>query len=84
MSKYGLAAVEAVRLYTGGLAKSPRDAWEEATSKLFGLRTSSQCKGCPRDAFLGLCGEGLVEGIEPGNYTRSRANKGYALEAVPS
>jgi hypothetical protein len=82
MGKYGTAAVEAVRLYTRGLAKSPRDAWEQATSKLFGRGTPAQRKGCPRDAFLGLCEEGLVKGIEPGDYTRSRKSKGYAVDAV--
>lgn len=40
------------------------DAIRHHFSELFGLGTSSQCKGCPRDAFLGLCGEGLVGGVE--------------------
>lgn len=82
MGKYGTAAVEAVRLYANGLAESPRDAWERSTARIFGSGTSPQCKGCPRNAFLGLCEEGLVKGIEPGNYTRSQANKRYAVSAV--
>ena len=82
MNRYGAAAIEAVGLYTNGLAQSPRDAWEKAAAKIFGEGTSSQRKSCPKDAFLGLCEEGLVKGIEPGSYTRSRKNKGYAVRAV--
>jgi len=82
MGKYGTAAIEAVRLYRQGLTKSPQDAWEKATSKIFGWGTSSQRKGCPRNAFLGLCEEGLVRGVEPGDYTRSQKNKSYAVDAV--
>ena len=82
MGQYGTAAVEAVRLYSRGLARSPPDAWEQATSRLFGRGTSSQRKGCPRNAFLGLCEEGLVKGVEPGNYTQSQKNKRYAIDAV--
>ena len=37
-----------------------------------------QCQG----AFLGLCAEGLVKGVNPGNYTKSIDNKRYAVEAV--
>ena len=82
MGKYGTAAIEAVRIYEHRLAESPRAAWEQATSKMFGWGTSSQRKGCPRDAFLGLCEEGLVKGIESGDYTRSQKNKRYAVDAV--
>ena len=82
MGKYGTAAIQAVKLYKQGLAESPRDAWDSATAKIFGRGTSSQRKGCPRDTFLGLCEQGLVEGIEPGNYTRSQKNKKYATDAI--
>ena len=82
MGKYGAAAVEAANLCRHGLAESPLDAWEQATARLFGLGTSSQCKGCPKGAFLGLCEEGLVEGVEPGHYTQSWDNKRYAVDAV--
>ncbi len=33
-------------------------------------------------AFLGLCEEGLVKGIPPGDYTESVKNKQYAVDAV--
>ena len=84
MGKYGETAVEAVNLLNSGRAKSPRDAWDKAAAKIFSesLSISSQGKGCPRDAFLGLCEEGLVKGVAPGNYTSSEKNKEYAVKAV--
>jgi hypothetical protein len=82
MHKYGLAAIKAVELVTSGLAKGPAYAWEKATTEIFESGTSSQKKGCPRDAFLGLCEDGLVKGIPGGCYTRSKKNKAYAVRAV--
>jgi len=82
MNSYGKAALEAVRLFTNGIAKNPRDAWEKATAQIFGKGTSSQKKPCPRNAFLGLCEDGLVKDIPSGQYTRSQKNKKYALNAV--
>jgi hypothetical protein len=81
MSGYGKAAVRAVELYTTGLVDSPQEAWDWATAEVFG-GTSSQEKGCPKGAFLGLCEAGLIRGVPRGAYTRSRKNKKYALEAV--
>lgn len=82
MTSYGEAAVTAARLYTSGRAESPKDAWLRAADQIFGAGTSSAQKGCPRNAFLGLCEEGLVKGVAGGQYTRSKKNKAYALEAV--
>ncbi len=82
MTKYGRTAITAVRLFTTGLAESPRAAWSTAARDIFGPSTSSAEKGCPRDAFLGLCEEGLVRGIPAGQYTRSEKNKRYALDAL--
>ena len=82
MSDYGTAAVNAVKLYTTRRTESPQEAWERATAIIFGQGTSSQSKGCPRDAFLGLCEEGLIEGVPDGKYTRSKKNKKYAIDAV--
>ena len=82
MGKYGDAAIKAVRLVRSGSVKSPINAWKRATGEIFGRGTSSQDKGCPRDAFLGLCEEGIITGIPAGNYTRSIKNKEYALKAV--
>jgi len=82
MGKYGEAAVKAVKLLVSGNVDRPKDAWEVATSEIFSKGTSSQRKGCPRNAFLGLCEEGKIKGIPPGNYTNSRKNKEYAIKAV--
>ena len=82
MGKYGNAAVLANRLVRGGAARSPNEAWEAAVVGVFANRRSAQQKGCPRAAYLGLCGDGAVAGIPPGHYCRPGKNRGYALEAV--
>jgi hypothetical protein len=82
MTKYGTVAVNAARLLTTGLVESPREAWSRAASDVFGPGTSGAQKGCPKDAFLGLCEKGLVKGVPAGRYTRSEKNKAYALDAV--
>ena len=82
MNNYGKVATRAVHIFTTGLVESPRQAWSRAAGEVFGEGTSSQKKGCPQTAYLGLCEEGLVKGIPSGQYTRSQKNKKYALEAV--
>ncbi len=81
MSEYGVAAVKAVELYIRG-GTLPRQAWERVTIDIFGEGTSSQTKGCPRDAFLGLCEEGMIKDIPAGTYTHSQKNRKYAVDAV--
>jgi len=79
--RYGQAAIEAQRLAQE--TKNPNQAWDDVTSKIFGRGTPSQKKGCPREAFLGLCEEGKVVGIPGGQkYTVSELNKKYALVAI--
>lgn len=81
MDKYGrsvVKAVELIRLHN----LSPREAWEKATLEVFGGECTGQKKGCPRNAFLGLCEAGLIEGVEKSKYTNSQKNKEYALKAV--
>jgi hypothetical protein len=82
MRKYGRAAVLATKLITEGFARDPLEAWRKATVEIFPDSPSSQEKGCPKGAYLGLCEEGLVQGVRPGEYTTSKENKGYALKAV--
>lgn len=82
MGKYADVAIKAIGLYKGGMYESPKDAWTKAVSDIFPDSSSSQEKGCPRDAFLSLCGQGLVVGIPEGDYTRSVKNKAYAIDAV--
>lgn len=82
MGKYGEASIKAVKYLISGIAKTPKDAWEMATIEIFGKGTTSQRKGCPRDAFLGLCEKGMIRGIPVGSYTRSKRNKEYAMKAI--
>lgn len=81
VGQFGNAAVEAVYIFNNEKAKSPLEAWKIAIKRQT-KSASSQLKGCPRDAFLGLCSEGLVVGISPGNYTSSERNKSYVVCAV--
>lgn len=82
MGKFGQAAIAAENILLTNKTVDPNSAWEIATIQIFGKGTSSQMKGCPRDTFLGLCKEGLVKGVAPGNYTQSKKNKKYAIEAI--
>lgn len=84
MSKYGYAAVRAVELVQMNVVESPTQAWEMATSEIFGEGSWGQKKGCPKNAFLGLCEEGLIETIPQGAYNtrKSSKNKVYAVKAV--
>jgi len=78
---YGEAALKAVGILKCDPSKTPPQAWKLA----IGVVTKSEAsrkKGCPRNAFLGLCEEGYLEGIPQGNYTNSKENKCYALQAV--
>jgi hypothetical protein len=84
MSKYAQAAIKAVKLIHNKAEESPTKAWLPATGELFGEGSWGQKKGCPKNAFLGLCEEGLVKGVPQGiyNHRSSSTNKGYALKAV--
>src|SRR5476651_596762 len=80
-NKYGEAALMAARQqYSAGA--NPVDRWESAMEKLYPTSPIARKKGCPRGAFLGLCEEGLVKGIPPGQYTKSRDDKAYAVRAA--
>lgn len=50
--------------------------------KLYPTSPAARKKSCPRGAFLGLCEEGLVQGIPAGAYKASREDKAYAVRAV--
>src|ERR1700733_1983988 len=78
-NRYGEAALIAARDSAG---TSPARRWQSAIERIYPTSVSAQTKGGPRGAFLGLCEEGLVEGIPPGHYTTSKDNKGYAVQAA--
>ena len=80
MSKYGELARLAAKGARSGTA--PRQAWEEAAKTVFPNQSASRDKSCPRDAFLGLAQDGLVDGVPSGQYTKSKLNKRYATRAV--
>ncbi len=82
MSKYGDAAVQAVKLISSGAESDPAKAWSRSTAKVFPGSTNLQNKGCPKGAFLGLCNVGLVKGIPEGSYSRTSKNGKYAVDAV--
>lgn len=71
-------------MFNNKTAKTPQDAWNQTTIELFGANTPAQRKGCPKNAFIGLCEDGLVRGIPKGNYTNrsDSLNKAYAVQAV--
>ena len=81
MNKYAQVAINTVNFINknGG---NPILIWLKEANYIFGEYKASAMKGCPRAAFLGLCEEGLVKGIPCGNYTKSKKNKEYAIEAV--
>lgn len=73
-------ALEATNLVKKGI--DPRQAWADAILKNYPYSLSMQRKGCPKNAFLGLCSEGMVKGIAPDNYTNSILNKRYSVAAI--
>jgi hypothetical protein len=82
MQKYGLSALQAVKLVNAQSELSPIAAWRKAVQETFPTSESSCTKGCPKGAFLGLCEEGCIKGIPAGAYTKSTKNKNYALKAI--
>lgn len=85
MNKYGLVAIKAVRMLESGEKSDPSAAWSSAAADVFVDSPSSQNKGCPKNAFIGLCEEGLVRGVHAGKYAARKGeqkNKDYALKAV--
>lgn len=81
MSRYGDVAVRAVTIVAEDNV-SPKSAWEKAVREFYPSSESSQWKACPRNTFLGLCEDGIIDGVKNGDYCRSKNNKEYALRAV--
>lgn len=81
MNFYAQTAILATKLiHDRGL--SPQNAWIDASHIVFPDSHSSRVKGCPKNAFLGLCQEGLIRGVPVDSYTKSKANARYAVKAV--
>jgi hypothetical protein len=85
MSQYGNVAIEVVKRFLAASSNSnqlnPAFEWINVAKLLISSQSSRE-KGCPKDAFLGLCENGLVKGINPGQYIKFTDNKKYAIEAV--
>ena len=82
MGKFGEVAIMATKSLQRQIGLAPLDAWKQAAIEVFPNSKSSREKGCPKNAFLGLCEEGVLNGINSGDYTRSVDNKRYALDAL--
>lgn len=85
MNKYGIVAINAIQALQKHHEAQPLMAWNSAATLMFGEGTESQRKGCPRNAFIGLCEVGLVKGISKGTYVKKSGlekNKEYAVKAV--
>jgi hypothetical protein len=82
MGQYGGAAISATNLYRDGKAPSLIDAWKTAICAET-KSEASRVKGCPKDAYLGLCEAGVVRGIPAGDYGGlcPNVNGRYALDA---
>ena len=83
MGKYGETAVRAVGLLRSSRT-SAEDAWRRAAAEVFPDSPEARAKVCPRETFLGLVQQGLVNGAEPDRCTPAEANKNrtYALAAA--
>ncbi len=82
MNKYGQIAVLSAQDLNAHKFSTPVAAWRHAAAKTFPDQEASQDKGCPKNAFLGLCEEGFVKGVPPGNYSAGLDNKSYAVKAA--
>lgn len=83
MQKYGEVAVLAVQKLQDGTFIDPRAAWDNAAKIIFPASPDLQTKGCPKNAFLGLCNNGLVSGVPAKQeFTEQNKNALYACKAI--
>ena len=86
MNKYAKVAIEVVKeLQNLGKEEQKkinlRDLWKEKCEENE-FKEASIKKVCPRLAFIGLCENNLIKGIEIKNSNKESLNKNYAVEAV--
>ena len=80
MKIYGDIAVKAAESYSK--YEDMEQAWTEISAS-FPIKESIRKKGCPKNAFLGLCRAGLVKGINPEKVkTKHSKNGEHAVAAV--
>ncbi|HEX8211669.1 MAG TPA: hypothetical protein VF584_15960 [Longimicrobium sp.] len=83
MGKYGDTAVQAAKLLRSG-HRSGEDAWRQVAEAVFAGAPPAMKKTCPREAFLGLCQEGMLAGV-PASCCRPvdrGLNRSYAVAAA--
>ena len=78
-NRYGEAALLAAK---GPSGLQPGARWESALAKLYPTSPVARLKGSPRAAFLGLCEEGLIQGVPAGDYDAPKVHKELAVRAV--
>lgn len=78
---YGSAAVNAVIACHANQSLSEKEAWKQAIEQLTASKSSRE-KGCPRNAFLGLCYTGWVKGISARKLDDTSQNGLYAVAAA--
>ena len=83
MQKYGEVAVLAVQKLQDGTSIDPKEACDNAAKIIFPASPESQTKGCPKNAFIGLCNNGLVSGVSA-KHENMEQNKNaiYSCKAV--
>lgn len=79
---YGRVALAAAKSLSANSALHPAKTWEAAARHEFPISPSSREKGCPRTAFLTLCGTGLIAGIPSGEYCERTTNWEHALAGL--
>lgn len=80
MGEFGNTAVKAARRLQDDKNLCPEKAWNKAISEA-NLSRSSQEKGCPKSAFLGLCRKGLIVKTGPYDKLDESKNGDYAVIA---
>lgn len=79
---YGKIAIGATK-YIQQTGWDPEDAWYKIAKEIFKEKTASIDKDCPRNAYLGLCEDGLVAGVSKGIYVSvGNFEKLYAVKAI--
>ncbi|MGL4801614.1 MAG: DUF6979 family protein [Cetobacterium sp.] len=86
MNKYAKVAIEAAKELQSMEKDKQKEInlgnlWKEKC-KENEFKEASIKKGCPRLAFIGLCENNLIKGIEIKNSDKESLNKNYAVEAV--
>jgi hypothetical protein len=80
--KFGEIAIHATELLQDGVENDPRSAWGRAVQEIFDKKKRGPFGIRAKEAYLGLCEEGEVEGVAPGDYTQSKEDKKVALTAL--